>query len=313
VTSVVSPRPCPFCGSSDATRFGARGTARFVKCKDCQSIFQTLSGEEFDQLHVEAFADESLVEWITAALGDEPDRRTWEELRPFLPGRTYLEIGPGSGHLLAAAQEAGRAVTAIESSSVHREFIQRHWGIDTVHPSFHDIPGSTTFDAIVAMNTLEHVYTIESFLAEVRDRLERNGVFLLSTVNPAALSAKLVRAYWSMCKPVDHVSFPSARGLRTASANVGLAVQKIWYSELPLETPISVVVAARDYLRERRGGAVSVGAGEPSSVGAAPASGGIGSKAIGLVYKNARMVDPTAWALGRVGMATMIKATLVRA
>ena len=80
------------------------------------------------------------------------------------------------------------------------------------------------------MNMVEHVYSIAPFLAEVRARLSPDGVFLLSTVNPAAMSANWSGTYWSMCKPLDHVSFPSAEGLRAASAEAGLSVQKIWYS-----------------------------------------------------------------------------------
>ncbi|MGI8806350.1 MAG: class I SAM-dependent methyltransferase [Acidimicrobiales bacterium] len=314
MSTVATTRRCPFCDAAESTPFGIRASAVFVKCRACQSIFQALSGEEFDQLHVEAFSDESFVSGVTGALGEGPDRRTWGELQPFLPGSTYLEIGPGSGHLLAAAREAGRTVSAVESSDVHRSFIRRTWDIDTVYPSFDEIPESATFDGIVAMNTLEHVYSIDSFLSAVRARLAPKGVFLLSTVNPAALSAKLVRTYWSMCKPLDHVSFPSAQGLRTASLQAGLSVQKIWYSELPLETPISVVVAARDYVRSRRSGTLDAGAGgAPSSEPGSVASGGIGGKAISLIFDKGRGIDPTSWALGRVGMATMIKATLVRA
>jgi SAM-dependent methyltransferase len=283
----------------------------FVRCTSCASVFQTLSPSEFALLHGDAFTDESFVHGVAGALGDEPDRRTWEELRPFLPGVSYLEIGPGSGHLLAAAHEAGRTVTGIESSAVHRDFIRRTWGLEAVYPSFAELPEGAQFDAIVAMNTLEHVYDIGPFLAGVRSLLAPTGVFFLSTVNPAALSGKLVRAYWSMCKPLDHVSFPSAEGLRTAGAEAGLSVGKVWYGELPLETPLSVVVAARDFLRDRRSGPAGQGNGAGTAEPSLASSGGIAGRAISLVFEKGRGLDPTSWALGRLGMATMIKATLV--
>lgn len=293
--------------------FGRRGRAVFVKCTSCASVFQTLSPGEFALLHEDAFTDESFVEGVAGALGDEPDRRTWEELRPHLPGQTYLEIGPGSGHLLAAAHEAGRTVTGIEASAVHRDFIRRTWGLDAVYPSFAEIPDGARFDAIVAMNTVEHVYDIGPFLAGVRALLAPTGVFFISTVNPAALSGKLVRAYWSMCKPLDHVSFPSAEGLRAAGAEAGMSVGKVWYGELPLETPISVVVAARDFLRDRRAGTPGSEDGAGTAEPSLASSGGIAGRAISLVFDKGRGLDPTSWALGRLGMATMIKATLVPA
>jgi SAM-dependent methyltransferase len=286
----------------------------FVRCDSCGSIFQTLSQEEFDQLHVEVFSDESFVDGVTDALGAQPDRRTWGELEPLLPGSSYLEIGPGSGHLLAAAHESGREVAAVESSPVHRDFIRRIWGLDAVHPSLSSLPPDARFDGIVAMNTLEHIYSIGPFLDDICARLSPQGGFVLSTVNPAAMSAKLVRTYWSMCKPPDHVSFPSAAGLRAASAAAGLSVDRIWYGELPLETPLSVLVAARDFLRHHapRIPGVDRDDGRPAGSPASPGAG-LGSRAMGLVFKYGRGVDPTSWALSKLHMATMIKARLVRA
>ena len=105
-------------------------------------MFQALSEDEFEQLHVEAFADESFVSGVTGVLGEQPDRKTWAEAEPFLPGSSYLEVGPGSGHLLAAAHESGRDVTAVESSARASTFIRQAWGLDSVYASFSDLPSA---------------------------------------------------------------------------------------------------------------------------------------------------------------------------
>ena len=85
--------------------------------------------DKFEQLHGEAHQDTRFVDATVAAVGLEPASARWDKLS--LPGRSLLEIGPGTGHLLAAAHKAGRSVAAVESSKVHRTFIND----DVGHPT----------------------------------------------------------------------------------------------------------------------------------------------------------------------------------
>ena len=106
-------------------------------------------------------------------------------------------------------------------------------------------------------------------------------------------------------------------GLTAAATNSGLVVNRVWYGELPLETPISVLLAARDYIRERRPGLSEAGriecngGGQETRVGDARL--GAGSPALRRLFKFAQGVDPTSWLLARAGKATTIKATMTLA
>ena len=117
-------RPCPFCCNESFSIFGARGDL-WVRCRGCRSVFRDITAEKFEQLHGEAFQDTHFLDSHIAASGLEPRSTLWDELA--LPGASLLEIGPGTGHLLAAAHKAGRSVTAVESSEVHRAFIRKTW------------------------------------------------------------------------------------------------------------------------------------------------------------------------------------------
>jgi SAM-dependent methyltransferase len=302
----MAQRPCPFCSSESSTEFGTRGGV-WVRCRSCRSVFRDITADKFEQLHDESWRDAQFVDSIVATVGLEPTRALWEKLS--LPGMSLLEIGPGTGHLLAAAEEAGRRVTAVESSEVHRKFIRDTWGIQSLYPDIATIPDGLSFDAIVAINVLEHVYDIIDFLRATKKLLAPNAVLFVSTVNAASLEAALLRNWWSMCKEHDHVSFPSPDGMARIAQTIGLRSERIWSSELPLEFPISALVAARDWTRSRRSpsSAASDGRLSGNPVGGVDAA----SKArLARLYSISAPFDPTSRLLAALGRAATVKARL---
>jgi SAM-dependent methyltransferase len=248
---------------------------------------------------------------VLAFAGDQPLHRVWDVLA--LPGNSVLEVGPGSGHLLAAASQAGCSVAAVESSKVHRDYIRDTWGIAPVYADMNEIPPGRTFDTVVALNVLEHVYDIAAFLRAVRQVLAPGGTFYLSTPNAASLEAALLRTWWPMCKVHDHVSFPSPAGLATAARECGLGVERIWSTGLPLEFPVSALTAARDRVLARRaGGGPTGGAPTDATVPERGRLGPGGKAALGRFYAAAARFDPSCRALGTLGRAGSVKARLVR-
>jgi 2-polyprenyl-3-methyl-5-hydroxy-6-metoxy-1,4-benzoquinol methylase len=276
-------------------------------------VFRDVPPERFRQIHREAFKDSEYIETATAFTGGEPSTGLWSALD--LPGASVLEIGPGAGHLLAAAQKDGRQVAAVESSAVHRDFIRETWGIDAVYPALDDLPAGREFDAIMAINVFEHVYDIEGFLRSVRAVLAPGGTFFVSTPNGASLEASVLKAWWSMCKVHDHVSFPSPAGMTAAARASGLRVERIWSASLPFEFPVSALTAGRDRLVARRAAAAGTGL-APAADPAARARAGTFSNSVkagmGRFYSLAAPFDPTARLLSALGRAGSVKARLTR-
>jgi 2-polyprenyl-3-methyl-5-hydroxy-6-metoxy-1,4-benzoquinol methylase len=275
-------------------------------------MFRDITPARFNQLHSEAFQDNAFIETSTAANGGEPSIARWDALS--LPGASVLEIGPGAGHLLAAAKKHGRRVAAVESSKVHRAFIRETWGIDEVYADLDELPEGSAFDAIVAINVFEHIYDIENFLRSVRNILVSGGTFFLSTPNAVSLEASVLKTWWSMCKVHDHVSFPSPSGMATVAEASGLQVERIWTGGLPFEFPFAALVSARDRIAASRAPVGIRAAAERDQVARESVGTlGLSGKArIARFYSAAGPFDPTRRLLTALGRAATVKATLIR-
>jgi 2-polyprenyl-3-methyl-5-hydroxy-6-metoxy-1,4-benzoquinol methylase len=298
-------RICPFCHSDSSRVVGTRVDV-WVKCLNCRSIFRDITPARFQQIHDEAFQDSAFVDSILAVSGGQPQHALWDRLA--LPKGSVLEIGPGSGHLLAAAKQAGCSVEAVESSAVHRNYIRDTWGINSVYATMDEIPTDHTFDTIMAINVFEHIYDIVAFMHAARKVLAPDGTLFISTPNAISLEATALGTWWSMCKVHDHVSFPSTAGLAAVARESGLQVARIWSSGLPFEFPISVLTAARDRALARR----RIGT---SPAGQAPEGGSANlstKAALGRFYSIAAPFDPATRVIGALGRASSVKARLTR-
>ncbi|MDP9034812.1 MAG: class I SAM-dependent methyltransferase, partial [Myxococcota bacterium] len=190
---------------------------------------------------------------VVGSQGIQPDRRLWNEFAHLFPPGPMLEIGPGAGHFLAAAAEANREVFAVEASAVHRDFLGANWGFRSVFGSLDELPPTAPpFAAVAMFNTIEHVFDVAGLFESIRSRLAPRGVVLVTTCNAECVVLPVVGTYWSMFKQPDHVSLPSGEGFRRLGRRTQLKCERVWTGELPLETPIGLAVAARDWILEHR-------------------------------------------------------------
>jgi SAM-dependent methyltransferase len=276
-------------------------------------VFRDITPARFQQLHDEAFQDDEYLETTTVLAGPEPLSEFWAGLS--LPGGSVLEIGPGTGHLLAAARQAGCSVEAVESSKVHRDYIRDTWDIGSLYATMDEIPDDRAYGTIVAVNVFEHIYDIPAFLRAVGKVLAPGGTFFLMTPNARSFEVTLLGTWWPMCKVHDHVSFPSPEGLSAVAAASGLRVERVWSSGLPFELPVSMLTAARDRVRAGRGAErvdVDHGAHGPAAAASGGSLGPAARTALVRFYAAAGPFDPTSRLLSRIGRAACVRARLTR-
>lgn len=241
-------RRCPFCALATSAKFGSRMSRIYLRCATCGSIFRDLDQQSFASLHEQVFKDDAFIQRQMLQQIPEPSHRDWRSIpHPTTPGR-MLDIGPGTGHLMAAAASEGWQVIGVEHSPVHRDFIQRVWNFEVLR-SLDMLDRSQSFNLIVMVNVLEHVYDVQALLMQLKPLLSPGGEIVISAPNANCMVATFAGTWWSMFKPIDHVSIPSAEGLRRLGARTGLTVRKVWSTELPFETALGLLVAWQDWAR----------------------------------------------------------------
>lgn len=255
VTILERAKICTFCGASTLCPAFVRDSRPFVKCRACRAFLQVIpdanTGEEiklYDEFELGEFAAN-----IELEFKETPDRAKLLEFERCLRGGSLLEIGPGTGHFLAAARDAGFSVVGVETSPYHRDYIHRKWNIQTLTDPLekNTVLAPESFDNIVSFNCLEHIIDPAAHFAAAFRVLKPGGRLLISTCNADALVPRIAGRYGCMFKPPDHVSIPSPKSLHIVGERAGFQVIRIWCSEYPLETPLGFAVAMRDWLNDR--------------------------------------------------------------
>jgi len=100
-----------------------------------------------------------------------------------LSGARVLDVGSGTGTLLALLQDAGAQAEGVERSACARARCAQR-GLSIVGDSIDDahLPAAA-YDAITATEVIEHVFSPTAFLGRVRELLKPGGVFCYTTGN----------------------------------------------------------------------------------------------------------------------------------
>lgn len=302
-TLVAQPiSDCPCCGSAQLTFAFERIGKRFLKCEQCHAY--CWATPEFVP---DVYEDGSFADRLEGELSTAPDYRKFKEFAAYLKPGSLLEIGPGTGAFLAAARERGFAVSGVELSPFHRDYIRRHWNLETLaEPLEESLPGEDLYDNVASFNCIEHVLRPKDHFQAVHRVLKPGGRFVIGTANSDSLCARLVGKWWAMYKQPDHVNIMSARSFKALARATGFTVVAISYGEFPLETPGTLLLSLRDRFREGRsatGIAQSPGATQPNE----PVSR---AQVVARRLIQSPVFTPVGAAISRLGMGAAVRIVL---
>jgi 2-polyprenyl-3-methyl-5-hydroxy-6-metoxy-1,4-benzoquinol methylase len=141
-------------------------------------------------------------------------------LRRFKPAGRLLDIGAGSGILLAEAQRLGYAAEGVEPSHWLAERaaakgLTVHWGT-LPHAGLRP-----PYDAALLIDVIEHVADPLGLLAQARDVLAPDGVGLVVTPDIDSFAARRLGARWWHCR-VAHIGYFNRSTLLRALDRAGL-------------------------------------------------------------------------------------------
>jgi SAM-dependent methyltransferase len=178
-----------------------------------------------------------------------------QDARRLAPGRRLLDIGCGTGNLLAAARQLGFRVAGIELDRNAARMAKKLLGDVPVHGlALSDFAPehSDKFDVVTFFEVLEHQDRPREFLRLVRSCLKPGGYVGMSVPN---------RARWQHARefvdiPPNHLTRWDAPALRTFLENAGFEVVRVQ------EQPVDIAYATGFISSHIRTGLVERLAGE---------------------------------------------------
>jgi SAM-dependent methyltransferase len=175
------------------------------KCMDCGSMFRypTLSPDEYLAYYEKA----SSGVWEIS----ESKRKDFATINAYLSdhvGGSILDIGCYAGVFLSGLPgkfhkfglEPSKSASVIASSK----------GISILGRILSDLDTKQVFDVVVAIDVIEHVLDVESFLADSLSHVNNNGLLVISTGNPDCFYwRKIFKARFWYNSFAEHLVFPS--------------------------------------------------------------------------------------------------------
>lgn len=162
---------------------------------------------------------------------------TVERILADLPSGRQLDVGCGTGHLGAAAEASGRAVTALDADASMVEAARGRLRGQVLRAALPDLPlEGASADGIAANFVVNHVGRPRASVAELR-RVLRPGGHLAMTIWPAggaswsALLGEVFEEAGAVLPPPEHLpaeeDFPrTADGLADLAREAGLEIEQ---------------------------------------------------------------------------------------
>lgn len=219
---------CPFCGSggqhlipyycspqvmklANHTEFSP--AKLWVKCDKCGNFFSynfpksrvSLINGHYTKNNEEIINNKFLLDCYS---------RIFNRFRTLTKGNDYLEIGVGTGEMLAVAQEFGYHVEAVEICQSDCERISAALGIDIKWCDILNHETDKQYDVIVMGDVLEHVIEPVSLLKKVKGMLKNGGVLWISTPNYNSAYARMQKFSHCMWHELNHYTYVSYESLK---------------------------------------------------------------------------------------------------
>jgi SAM-dependent methyltransferase len=161
-------------------------------------------------------------------------------------GRRMLDVGCGSGRLLARHRDLGWKARGLEPNE-HAAQQCREQGLDVETASLSEVSlPDAEFDAIWLHHVIEHVPSPLDDLRRIRRALAPGGIVIVVTPNVAGLGFRLYGSCWYAIDAPRHLRLFDARTLAALARRAGFETPT-----LSTEASARVLASSRHYQRSQ--------------------------------------------------------------
>ena len=243
--------PCDLCGAAPDRMtpittvhdqiYGQPGDFSLTRCTGCGLLSLNPRpdpahiGAYYPDLDYHAFRAPGTFKRLITSRLRQSEARTLLAGLPVHP--RVLEIGCGTGDLLAALKTKGAQVVGVEPNAAAAHTATDRHAI-TVHIGIlDDIPASVlpdgTFDLIVMKYALEHVHNPRAVLTRIAGLLKPGGKAVLWLPNAASWEFRLFGARWRGLDAPRHLYIFTPKTVDRYAEAAGLTLSQVAYSGVP--------------------------------------------------------------------------------
>lgn len=148
----------------------------------------------------------------------------FNQFKKLTQGTEYLEIGTGTGEMLAIALEFGYHAEAVEICKEDCERISAFLGVDVHWCDVTNYETEKQYDVIVMGDVLEHVIEPVRVLKKVKQMLKKDGVLWISTPNYNSAYARMEKFTHCMWHALNHYTYVSFESLNELLQDINMEV-----------------------------------------------------------------------------------------
>jgi SAM-dependent methyltransferase len=232
---------CPVCRGTKVRNWGVKNAYPLFRCLDCTHIFagnvklasNISDPEEFRKQITNGEMADDATHFKHLTRGEFEGGHVFLTTRMILDdwqqqsseAKNWLDIGCGSGYLVAKLQEQGVEATGIEPGG-WGQIAARERQIRVVQGLLDFDTFDEKFDGISATDVLEHQSDPYKLMQLMKHYVADNGRVYLSFPLADTVWPRLLKAKWKMVIPPTHCSFFTRRSFARLAEDVGFKIER---------------------------------------------------------------------------------------